>query len=220
MPRLSFCKSVSLLTVSVLAASTAMANPVAEPVRVETDAAFVFEDGRVERLVEDRGDLQVWATRRGREYVRARNFTIPILEWEVSGVKGRRQVSGKPEKLWPPRESASSRFRVTTDVVARNGDKSRSLQFWTCKAGKNRMETFSFGEIEVLPVVCDRYTASSMKLTERRSWLWSDEIGHYVERAFVKYSTGENETVRLCAKIPGWTATDERIREVISEGCR
>jgi len=198
---------------------TASARPLPEPVRIEQDATFVFNDGRVERLVEDRGATQVWATRRGREYVRSRNFTVPILEWEVSGVKGTRTVSGKPEKLWPPREGASSRFRVITDIFPRDGVKSRSLQFWSCKVGRKRMESFTFAEIEVLPVNCERYTASSMKLVERRGWLWSDEVGHYVERSSTKYATGESETVRLCAKIPGRTATDDRIAEVIKKGC-
>jgi hypothetical protein len=195
------------------------ARPAPEPVRVEQDATFVFNDGRVERMVEDRGETQVWATRRGREYVRSRNFTIPILEWEVSGVKGTRTVSGKPEKLWPPREGASSRFRVVTDIVPRDDAKSRSLQFWSCKAGRKRTESFAFAEIEVLPVNCERYTPSSMKLVERRGWLWSDEVGHYVERSSTNYASGESETVRLCAKIPGRTATDDRITEVIKKGC-
>lgn len=197
----------------------ASAAPPPEPVRVEAGATFVFSDGRVERLIEDRGETQVWATRRGREYVRARNFTVPILEWEISGVKGKRSVSGKADKLWPPREGASSRFRITTDILARDGAKSRSLQYWTCKAGRKRMEAFTFAEIEVLPVTCERYTPSSMKLVEQRGWLWSDEVGHYVERSSIKYSTGASETVRLCAKIPGRTATDDRISEVVKTGC-
>lgn len=209
----------AILGVASASLPPAAANPAPEPVRIEQDATFVFSDGRVERLVEDRGETQVWATRRGREYVRSRNFTIPILEWEVSGVKGRRTVSGKPEKLWPPQEGASSRFRVVTDIVPREGASSRSLQFWSCKAGRRRMETFAFAEIEVLPINCERYTPSSMKLVERRGWLWSDEIGHYVERSSIKYTTGETETVRLCAKIPGRTATDERITEVVEQGC-
>lgn len=204
---------------ALITAQSAIAAPLPEPVRVEPDATFVFSDGRVERLIEDRGETQVWATRRGREYVRARNFTIPILEWEISGVKGKRSVSGKPDKLWPPREGASSRFRVTTDILAKDGGKTRSLQYWTCKAGRKRMESFAFAQIEVLPVTCERYTPSSMKLVEQRGWLWSDEVGHYVERSSIKYATGASETVRLCAKIPGRTATDERISEVIKQGC-
>lgn len=208
-----------ILTVAGASLQPAIAKPTPEPVRVEQDATFVFNDGRVERLVEDRGETQVWATRRGREYVRSRNFTIPILAWEVSGVKGTRTISGKPEKLWPPREGASSRFRVVTDIVPREGAKSRSLQYWSCKAGRKRMEKFAFAEIEVLPVNCERYTPSSMKLIERRGWLWSDEVGHYVERSSIKYTTGETETVRLCAKIPGRTATDDRITEVVKKGC-
>lgn len=209
----------AILFAAVASLQPAAAKPAPEPVRVEQDATFVFNDGRVERLVEDRGETQVWATRRGREYIRSRNFTIPILEWEVSGVKGTRTVSGKPEKLWPPREGASSRFRVVTDIVPREGAKSRSLQYWSCKAGRKRMEKFAFAEIEVLPVNCERYTPSSMKLVERRGWLWSDEVGHYVERSSIKYTTGETETVRLCAKIPGRTATDDRISEVVEKGC-
>jgi hypothetical protein len=215
-------KSVLFSVVLVVAGASSqpvLADPAREPVRVEQDATFVFDDGRVERLVEDRGETQVWATRRGREYVRSRNFTIPILEWDVSGVKGTRTVSGKPDKLWPPREGAASRFRVVTDIVPREGARSRSLQYWSCKAGRKRMETFAFAEIEVLPVNCERYTPSSMKLVERRGWLWSDEVGHYVERSSIKYTTGEKETVRLCAKIPGRTATDDRITEVVQKGC-
>ncbi|WP_291202782.1 hypothetical protein [Hyphomonas sp.] len=219
MARISAFCAAALSVVACASLQSASANPAPEPVRVEQDATFVFNDGRVERLVEDRGETQVWATRRGREYVRSRNFTIPILEWEVSGVKGTRTVSGKPEKLWPPREGASSRFRVVTDIVPRDGAKSRSLQYWTCKAGRKRMETFAFAEIEVLPVNCERYTPSSMKLIERRGWLWSDEIGHYVERSSIKYTTGETEKVRLCTKIPGRTATDDRITEVVNKGC-
>lgn len=108
---------------------------------------------------------------------------------------------------------------MVTDIFPRDGGQSRSLQYWSCKAGRARMETFAFGEIEVLPVNCERYTPSSMKLVERRGWLWSDEVGHYVERSSVKYTTGESETVRLCAKIPGRTATDDRITQVIKTGC-
>ncbi len=198
-------------------APVAAASP--EPVNIEPGAVFVFNDGRVERLVEDRGETQLWATRRGREFVRSRNFTVPILDWKVGPVSGSRTISGKPDSLWPPSEGANSRFRVATDVTREDGKTRRSLQFWTCSAGKFETRTLPFGDAEVLPVSCDRFTPSSMKLIERRTWLWAPEVGHYVQRTLQNFQSGEKNSITLCAKIPARTATDRRISSVVERGC-
>lgn len=208
---------MTLLLAAAAPVQAVFAEP--DPVRVEPGAVFVFNDGRVERFVEDRGDRQLWTTRRGREFVRSRNFTVPILDWRVGSVSGKRTISGKPDSLWPPTEGARSRFRVATDVRRESGKTRRSIQLWRCSAGKFETRSLPFGEARVIPVSCDRFTPSTMKVIERRSWLWAPEVGHYVERSMQNFRNGERTTIRLCAKIPAWTATDQRITSVVEKGC-
>lgn len=219
MSRTISAKGLALSLVSLLFAGPALARQPVDPVQIEPGAVFVFSDGRAERFVEDKGDTQVWATRKGREFVRSPNFTVPILEWELGSVEGKRSISGNADAIWPPRENLRSRFRVTTDVTRDKDSSRRSLQYWSCSTGKFETRELPFGEAEVIPVACDRYSPSNMNLLERRTWLWAPDIGHYVERSFQNFNTGERETITLCAKIPGRTVTEKRIDAIIEQGC-
>lgn len=203
--------SVSALIACALAPQAAIAG-------YEPGTTFIFSDGRVERVVEDKGEKIIWATRRGRTYERAANFAIPILKWKTSRQSGVRQVTGKVDALWPPTPGKHARFRIATDVT-RNGETNRSIQLWTCSVSKETSVELPNGAFDALPVRCERYSVNSMTALERRTWWYSAEVGHYIQRDFQNYRTGERKKIRLCAALPPNRATQKRIDALAKAKC-
>lgn len=196
--------------IALLAAPKALADGPAPDI----GAAFVFDDGRVERFVGEAGENRVWATRRGREYTRTANPAVPILEWEVGGRSGKSQVHGHADALWPPRPGASARFRVRTTIES-NGRAQVSARPWTCRIGAEETVETPAGDFPALPIRCERYSLNTMRLAEQRTWWWSDEVGHYVRRRYQSYRTGESRDIALCAALPPHRVNTARIEAVV-----
>lgn len=177
---------------------------------------FIFDDGRVERFLRADGDTRVWATRRGREYVRAANPVLPILEWQFGDRAGQREVFGDVSDLWPPRPGARAQFRVRTDV--QEGDRTRrSIQAWSCEVEGRSREDTPAGEFDVVPISCDRFSVNSMRALEKRTWWWSADLGHYVKRRYQNMRNGEVRQITLCAALPETRANDVRIDAIVTE---
>lgn len=212
--------ALSILPLMALAASCASSPTSGTSALLAPDpgTVFIFDDGRVERFVRDEGDAQVWATRRGREYVRATNPALPILEWQVGERSGTRTVFGDSAELWPPEPGQRARFRVLTEVEE-GEENSRSVQAWTCSVGHRGQKKVPAGSYTIMPIICERFSLNTMRLLERRTWWWSEDIGHYVRRRYQSVGSGEVRDIRLCAAVPPHRASSARI-DAVRETCR
>lgn len=196
---------------SLLAAVAALPGPVPLPDYAPGDA-FVFSDGRVERVVAVNDRHVTWAGLSGPSYRRSRNFIVPVLQWRTGRATGEREVRGNPDALWPLDRPKSGRFRVVTEVKANpQASARRSVSLWVCKASKARSFTVQAGTYNAIPVVCDRYSPTTMRLIERREWDYAPDLGHYVRRVSVNYLRGTNRSVELVAALSGPAATKARL---------
>lgn len=203
--------SLPSITAAFGAVAVALPAPVPLP-DYEPGDAFVFSDGRVERVI-DTGDTRMtWAGLSGASYKRSRNFVVPVLEWRSGRATGRREVHGNPDALWPIGKSKSARFRVVTETKANaQAAPRRSVSLWVCKTGKLRLFTVKAGTYEAIPVKCDRYSPTTMRLIEQREWDYAPELGHYVRRVTVNYLRGTSRTVELVAALSGPAASKARL---------
>jgi hypothetical protein len=198
---------------ALAAAAAAVIAPAPIPLPdYEPGDAFVFSDGRVERVIDADGARLTWGGLSGASYKRSRNFVVPVLEWRSGRATGRREVRGNPDALWPIGKSKSARFRVVTETRANaQAGLRRSVSLWVCKTGKPRTFAVKAGTYEAIPVKCDRYSPTTMRLLEQREWDYAPELGHYVRRVTVNYLRGTTRTVELVAALSGPAANKARL---------
>lgn len=178
----------------------------------ESGDAFVFSDGRVERVVKSSGDTVIWAGLSGPPYTRSRNFIVPVLAWRSGRGTGSREAHGNPDALWPMVRPRSVRFRVVSETRASPGASlRRSIALWVCKSDEPRSFTVRAGTFDAVPVVCDRYSATTMRLIERREWDYAPELGHYIRRVSINYLRGSKREVELVAALSGPAASTARL---------
>jgi hypothetical protein len=198
-----------------LSAPPAVAQTVAPSItmpRYERGDAFVFSDGRVERVVAADGERMTWAGLGGASYKRSRNFIVPVLQWRSGRASGLREIHGNPDALWPLDRPKSARFRVVTETKANpQASGRRSVSLWVCKTGKARMFTVPIGEYRAIPILCDRYSPTTMRLLERREWDYAPELGHYIRRVTVNYLRGTSRSADLVAALSGPAANKARL---------
>lgn len=193
------------------AAAASLPAPVALP-QYERGDAFVFSDGRVERVVATKGTELTWSGLSGARYRRSRNFVVPVLQWRSGRATGLREVRGNPDALWPIDKPKSARFRVITETRATPQSASkRSVSLWVCKTGKAKMFTVPVGQYSAVPVLCDRYSPTTMRLLERREWDYAPELGHYIRRVTINYLRGTTREVELVAALSGPAANEARL---------
>ena len=199
-------------------ASVALTAAVAELPRYRANDAFVFSDGRVERVVKVKGDRITWAGLTGSSYDRSRNFVVPVLAWRAGRGTGRREVIGKPEQLWPLDKPRSTRFRVVaqTRKDPRSGWR-RTVTLWTCSSKPVQKVTLDFGTFDTIPFRCDRYSATSMRLIERLEWNYAPALNHYVQRSAVDYHRGTRTTIKLIAALSGPAANRRRLAAIANQ---
>ena len=206
-----------LALAAVLLGTAALAAPAAAPAPVplpeyERGDAFVFSDGRVERVIDSDGTRMTWAGLSGPNYQRSRNFVVPVLQWRSGRATGRREVHGNPDALWPIGKSRSARFRVVTETKANaQASARRSVSLWACKTAKPKTFTVTAGTYETIPIKCDRYSPTTMRLIEQREWDYAPDLGHYVRRVTVNYLRGTTRTVELVAALSGPSASKARL---------
>lgn len=203
---------LALLAHAASAAATLTApQPNLVPQYVAGDA-FVFSDGRVERVVKPGSTKVTWRGLSGASYQRSPNFVVPVLQWRNGRGTGRREVRGNPDALWPLGKGKSARFRVITETKANPQARSkRSVSLWVCKAGKSRVFTVAAGTYEAFPIKCDRYSSTTMRLLEQREWDYAPEIGHYIRRVTINYLQGTTRSSELVAALSGPAATKARL---------
>lgn len=177
-------------------------------------SVFVFDDGRVERFISDNGQTRTWATRRGREYTRAANPALPILQWSVGGRSGESEIHGDAASLWPLRPGTSARYRVRSTITERGRTRS-AVRPWTCRVSETQPLQTPAGTFSTTPITCERYSLNTMRLVEMRTWWWSDDVGHYVRRRYQNYRDGETQDMQLCAALSASAANNTRIEATL-----
>lgn len=196
---------------TLLASALAVPGPTTLPDYAPGDS-FVFSDRRVERVIAADDDYITWAGLSGPSYKRSRNFIIPVLQWRTGRAAGTREVRGKPDEIWPLDRPRSGRFRVITNIKTNpQATAKRSASLWACKTSKARNFTVAAGTYNAIPVVCDRYSSTTMRLIERREWDYAPDLGHYVRRVSLNYLRGTTRTVELVAALSGPAATKARL---------
>jgi hypothetical protein len=195
----------------LLAAAAILPGAIALP-EYEPGDAYVFSDGRVERVVRADGEQMVWAGLSGPSYRRSRNFIVPVLQWRSGRGTGLREVRGDPDALWPITRPRSARFRVVTETKANpQAAAKRSVSLWICKTTKPKAFTVAAGTYSAIPVLCDRYSTTTMRLVERREWDYAPELGHYIRRVSINYLRGTARSVELVAALSGPAASKARL---------
>jgi len=176
--------------------------------------AFIWSNGRIEKVRRIQGDQIVWSGVTGGSWRRSINFVAPIPEWRFEGQIGRRTVLGDIDALWPLRKGATVKFRVISES-RRQSDPgetwNRSVALWTCQVGANRTVTVEAGSFSTSPIVCDRFSNQLMRPLERIVWDFSPDVGHFVRRTTTDYRDGRQVTVRLVAALHGPSASEDRL---------
>lgn len=188
--------------------------------RYEVGQAFVFDNGRVERVESVDGSRVTWVARSGRTYVRDINPIVPILEWSYRGQSGTRRIVGDAAGIWPLATGRSTRFQAINET--RDGERRirRSVHLWTCAVRAERQLTVPAGTFAVLPIVCDRFSPESMRVLERIAWDYAPEVGHYVRREARNMRTGERDAYSLYAAVPPRAANPMRVEVLAQQALR
>lgn len=204
--------------INALLVAAALAGSIALP-RYEAGDAFIFTGGKVERVRRTEGQVVVWSGRGMAQWKRSANPIVPILEWKFMNGEGRRKVGGNPDALWPLERGRAVRFRIVTEVV-RDKRHLRSVSLWSCSVGTIAPVEVPAGVFDAFPIICDRYSASNMRLAERVLTDWSPDVGHYVRRRSTLYATGATTDARLVAALSGESATTARISALAEQAAR
>jgi hypothetical protein len=180
--------------------------------RYRVNDAFVFSDGRVERITRIQGSRITWRGLGGSPYVRSRNFAAPVLDWRSGKGVGSRRIVGTPDQLWPLDRPRSVRFRAIAETkVKPDAASRRAVTLWTCKTMKPRSVSIALGQFDTIPFSCDRYSATSMRLIERLEWDYAPGLNHYIRRSSVDYFRGTRSTIELVAALSGPGASRGRL---------
>lgn len=197
---------------ALVAATSVLAAPLPEH---EPGDAFVYSDGRVERVLEVEEDRIRWGGLSESSHWRARNPIVPIIAWSGNGVTGRRRVIGDADRLWPLSGRRTVRFSVVTETRRRTGEPwNRTVAMWTCRSGKPTTTEVPAGAFAVIPIACDRVSTTTMKIIERQTWAYAPELQHYVRRTTLNYARAESRTIELVAALHGPSASRERLRAI------
>lgn len=82
---------------------------------------------------------------------------------------------------------------------------------WVCKTARARSITVKAGTFEAVPVLCDRYSSTTMRLIERREWDYAPELGHYIRRVTINYVRGTSRKIELVAALSGPAVSRARL---------
>lgn len=174
--------------------------------------AFVYSDGRVERVVAVKGNRITWAGLGKTRYTRNRSFFTPILSWRFGRGSGRREIVGEADSLWPLAKPASVRFRAIAYTKPKPTSRERrAMTLWTCASKKSKMIATPAGDFATIPVICERFSATTMRLIERIEWNYAPDLGHYVRRSSIDYFRGTRSTILLTAALSGPAANKRRL---------
>jgi hypothetical protein len=181
---------------------------------------FIYDNGRVEQLVSLSGDELTWSAFEKRQYVRDRNFVVPLLHWETVESSGTRQVSPEARALWPLEPGKAVRFRVLTDVTTHvkegSSRRRRRAELWSCRVMPSAPITVPAGTFEAFEIRCEQFSTNTMRVISEERWYYSEEVGHYVSRNWTDLLSGRRGGYSLVTRLRGIEANPKRIRSILS----
>jgi hypothetical protein len=209
------------LLVACLWLAAAGAAPATQLPQYELQDTFIYDNGRVEQLVSMSGDTLTWSAFEGREYVRDRNFVIPLLQWGTVESNGTRQASADARSLWPLAPGKTVRFRILTNanvqVKEGSSQRRRRTELWSCRVLAPAAVTVPAGTFEAHEIRCERFSPRTMRIISEERWYYSEEVGHYISRSWVDLATGRRSSYSLVASLHGMEANPRRIRSILSK---
>jgi len=186
----------------------------------EIGDTFIYDNGRVEQFVSASSERLTWSAFEGRQYVRHRDFAIPLLEWETAESRGTREVSPEAAGLWPLQPGKSVRFRVVTEVTREVKEgvnrHRRRAELWTCRVQPPAPITVPAGTFDALEIVCEEFSSTTMRLLSQEQWYYAEDVGHYISRRWYDLSTGRHGGYSLVTRLRGMEANPPRIRSILS----
>lgn len=181
---------------------------------------FIYDNGRVEQIVDDKDGALVWSTLGGRQYVRDRNFLLPLLQWQTIESSGTRRASATARSLWPLTPGKTVRFRMLTDASVQRGDRQpqrrRFSELWTCRTLEPAPIRVPAGTFDALEIRCERFSPRTMRVIRQEQWYYAPDVGHYVQRRSVDLVSGKRTTFALVATLSGLNANPRRIRSILT----
>ena len=187
----------------------------------EVADTFIYDNGRVEQLVSMSGDELTWSAFEGREYVRDRNFVVPLLHWKTGESDGTRQASPEARSLWPLEAGKAVRFRVLIDVTIQVKESAtrrrRRAELWSCRVLPQAPITIPAGVFDAHEIRCEQFSSTTIRVISEERWFYSEEVGHYVSRSWVDLLSGRRGGYSLVAKLRGIEANPRRIRSILSK---
>ncbi len=188
--------------------------------RYEAGQAFVFDNGRVERVESVSGSRITWVARSGRRYVRDTNPIVPILEWSYRGQSGTRRIVGDAAGVWPLTAGRTARFQAINETRDDEQHIRRSVHLWTCTVRAERQVIVPAGSFAAFPIMCDRFSPESMRVLERITWDYAPEVGHYIRREARNMRTGERDVYSLYSALPPRAANPVRVEVLAQQALR
>ncbi|MCF6323979.1 MAG: hypothetical protein L3J89_06630 [Gammaproteobacteria bacterium] len=164
---------------------------------------FIFTNNRVEHIEKNDGDMITISSRKGQQYVRHRNFLLPVIQWQLAGKSGHRTIHGNADDLWPLSIGNSASFRVLTriyDDVKQH--EIRRVALWRCHVAAQENIHVSAGKFSSYRIICDHFSKHSMRILRRHTWHYSPAVGHYVRRDVKNFLTGDHYHYELLASLP------------------
>lgn len=178
---------------------------------------FIYDNGRVERVIKVNGDKIVWASRTGRKFTRDRKFFIPVLERETSSTISKRVIRGGTMR-WPLSAGQTATFTSILSTTKKGNDKGklkRSVQRWHCRVGRKEVVTVPMGTYETFPIRCKSISRTSLRVLRERTWYFAPKVRHYVKRKDVEFRSGRTFEYNLVAKLRGKKAKKSNVRKVL-----
>jgi len=174
---------------------------------------FVFTNKRIARVEKIAGEWVTFSSRNGHRYVRHRNIVLPIMQWAIVGKNGKRALHGDAGALWPLAVGNRARFSVLTTIHDEEKKRNvKSAALWQCHVAALETVSVVAGVFSSYRIICDHYSAHSMRILKRYTWHYSPVVNHYVRREVTNFFTGERDHFELIATLPAEKSNALRIK--------
>jgi len=140
--------------------------------KVKVGDQFTYDNPpQIWTVVDDTGDRVVWQNQSGGRMTSHYNTVLPALGWDMTGLKGRRELINVSGGLFPLKKGNS----VTFDVEGQSDrPASRWRARWRCSVEESKTIQVKAGTSDTWPIRCHRNN------NEMLLFHFSPQIGHYV----------------------------------------
>lgn len=166
--------------------------------------SFIYSDRSVDRVVDIDESGVKWRRSDGVRYSAPRNFLLPHRYWATGEMRGKANVDGNPDSLWPRREGTEIAFTsfVAVQRAGSNAAVERRVERWRCGNEGNREIDVPAGTFRTVLFVCRRDGAGD-EPDLVRAWHYAPALRHYVRYIENDRRRDVNDRIDLVAVKPG-----------------